>query len=294
MLDTRLVTLLKVADVGNYTEAARQLNLTQPAVSQHIRALEEEFNVKLFERNGNKIFLTNEGKKVVHTAKGIRALYQNLHNELAQKIGGKQELHIGITHTVESNRITESFVRYSIENEGVTIKLLSANQNKLIRKIKNYELDFAIMDGEIDDATLHTLHMDEDHIMLIVAPDHPLAKHKSVNISQIKTENLILRLPNSGTGNLFKKALATKNLEIDDFQVKLEIENVATIKDLIRHGYGVSILPKSTCMDEISKKKLIALPIDDFDMQRQVNIVYGDTFQYMDFLEEILQIYRSL
>ena len=82
-------------------------------------------------------------------------------------------------------------------------------------------------------------------------------------------------------------------MSIDEFDVMLAMDNVATIKDLIRHGYGVSVLAKSACMDELRKKKLTALPIENLSMIREINIVYGDYFKYPELLQEIVRIYNE-
>lgn len=294
MIDTKLNTLLKVVEVGSYTEAGKQLNLTQPAVSQHIKALEEQLHVKLFEHSGNRIVSKNECKKVVTTARSMRSLYKKLVNELSGKMRGKRHFMIGITHTIESNAITEAFARYVTNNDDIMIRLVSDTKNQLLNQIKHFELDFAVVDGRVEDPIFQNLMMDEDAIMLIVYPKHPLAKMKSVEIEQLKKENLLLRFPNSGTSNLFQSLLTSMHMSIQDFNVKLEIDNIATIKNLVKSEYGISILPKSACKHEINQKELIALPINNFQMKRETNIVYLQDFQYTDFLYEIINIYHEL
>ena len=108
MLDQKIYTLLKVAETGNFTKAGKELNLTQPAISQHIRLLEKQLGVKLFQRVGTRIMVTREGENVVDTAKTMLSLYQNLQQELKNEASGLTSMTIGITHTVESNRIWRS------------------------------------------------------------------------------------------------------------------------------------------------------------------------------------------
>ena len=104
---------------------------------------------------------------------------------------------------------------------------------------------------------------------------------------------MILRLPNSGTRNLFMSHLESLGMSIDDFNVVLEVDNIATIKDLIRKDLGVSILARSACMDELRKGKLTALPIENLSMVRQMNLVYRKDFQHMELLYEILRLYHD-
>lgn len=291
MLDTRVYSLLKIVETGSYTQAARELNLTQPAVSQHIHSLEKELGVTLFERVGNAIRLTREGEKTVHTAKNMLGQYRSLKNEFSNESTGMTSLRIGITHTVESNRITEVLAKYAIENNGLTIKLISGTQNKLKKKLKNYELDFLIIDEAIKEDGLKSTKLDTDTLVLVTSPDDELAKKKKVTIDDIKKEKLILRLPNSATYARFAASLEAQNISRSEFNVILEVDNIATIKDLVRHGYGVSVLARSACLDEVSKGKLSALPIENMSMDREISIVYTAHFPYTHVVEDIVRSY---
>ena len=294
MLDTKLYTLLKVAEYKNYTQAAKSLNLTQPAVSQHIHALENELGVRLFERLGNRLVLTRAGEKAVSAARAISTLYDNLKYEISDSNYGVKELNIGITHTVESNRISEALAKYVSENRNIKIKLITDTQSKLRSMLKNYELDMAIIDGSVSDEALVSKLLDTDRLVLVIDPSHPLAKKDSVTIDEIRHEKMILRLPGSGTGNMFLSAIQYKDINIDEFDIILEVDNIATIKDLVRQRYGVSVLAESACMDEIMKKKLVALPIEQLNMKREINIIYTKGFQYEAFADEIVRTYREL
>lgn len=294
MLDAKIFTLLKVVETGNYTHAAKELNLTQPAVSQHIHALEKEWNVKIFERVGSQLIITREGEKIVECAKTLLSLYNGLKTDLKNSSIGIVSYNIGITHTVESNRVSEVFAKYAKDTPGTTIKLHTDTQQNLKAKLKTYDLDFAIIDGKITDTSLNVMQLDMDRIMLIVDPNHPLATQTTVTINDIKKEKLILRLPDSGTRNLFIASLESQNMNVDEFDVILEMDNIATIKDLIRSGYGVSVLPMSTCVSEVRKKKLVALPIENLSMIREINLVYSDHFIHTDVLQEIIRIYNEM
>ncbi|MCR4950286.1 MAG: LysR family transcriptional regulator [Solobacterium sp.] len=293
MLDTKLYTLLKVAEDRNFTHAAKALNLTQPAVSQHIHALEEELGTKLFVRTGSRLNLTREGEKAVAAAKAINALYNNLKYEISESLGGIRELTIGMTHTVESNRISEILAKYAADNGRILIRIVTGTQSRIRQKLKNYEVDLAIIDGSVNDDQLETIHLDTDSFVLILSPDHPLASRQSVSLEDIMPEKLILRLPESGTGNLFRTALKEIDMDISQFNTILELDNIATIKDLVRHGYGVSVLAKSACQDDIIKNRLTALPIDQLTMKREINIVCAKDYPHSFFLNDIVSLYHE-
>ena len=294
MLDTKIQSLIKVVETGNYTQASRALNLTQPAISQHIRALEDELGVRILERVDNRYVPTREGEIVVRYAYRMLSLDRNLKRELSGRLSGITTLNIGITHTMESNIIAEVLAKLASFNEDIKVVLTTGAQDTLVDKIQRLELDFAILDGKVTAPGLMIMTMDTDRLMLIVAPEHRLAKKETVTIDEIKKENMILRPPYSGTRDLFNASLEAVGIGIDEFHVIMEIDNIATIKDLIRHGYGVSVLARSACMDELGKGKIVALPIENLSMERQMNIVCAEEFPHKELLEEIVRIYREM
>ena len=294
LLDAKILSLLKVVETGNYTLAGKELNLTQPAISQHIRAIETEFHIHVFERVGKKLILTREGEILVRYCRRMQALYNNLSRDLQSGADRVLSLNIGITHTMESNRISEALAIYASTHKGITITLITDTQCGLRERLKNYELDFAIIDGKFTDSSLSNKLLDMDSLMLIVSPDHPYAGREYVTIDDIRSENLILRLPNSGTRDLFRASMESKGLKVDEMNVILEVENIATIKDLVRHGYGVSVLAKSACLDELRKKKLVALPFDNLNMVREINFVYPQKGTDGKIMEEITKIYNDM
>jgi len=294
MVDSRLYSLLKVAEFGNYTRAAEQLSLTQPAVSQHIRSLEEEFKIKIFERVSNKLHITHEGETVLKYAKRILALVSNLRRELNNEKLQLRSLTIGITHTAESNAIAEALAKYANSRGGISLKIITDVAANLYDKLKNYEIDLAVVEGSTNDPDLVYLMLDSDCLVLAVAPEHPLTRKNVVTINDLKKERLILRLPDSGTRNLFVSSLESQNMSISDFNVMMEINNIATIKDLIRRNLGVSVLARSTCLDELKKKKIAALPIEHFSMAREINIVYLRDFEHKSILKDIVRSYSEV
>ena len=293
MLDPKLYSLLAVEATGNFTRAAEQLSLTQPAVSQHVRALEQELNVRIFDRVNNMIRLTHEGEIVVKYAKRMIALQENMKGELTNEKLQITSLTVGITHTAESNAIAEALARYVRCHENVTVKVITGSADKLCTMLKNYEIDLAIIDGKKPDPELNYLMLDTDNLVLIVSPNHRLARKNSATISDLKQEHLILRLSNSTTRKLFVSALECSGMSLNEFNVVLEMDSIATIKDLIRRDFGVSVLARSACMDEISKRKIVALPIETIPMIMETNLVYAPDFDHPGLLKEIMRCYNE-
>ena len=164
----------------------------------------------------------------------------------------------------------------------------------LHKMIRNYELDFLIINGKLKDSKLNYMTMDTDCLVLAVSPTHRLAAQNTVTLEELKKEKLILRLPTSNTISLFDQALNQNNLSVSDFDVVLEMDNIATIKDLIRQNFGVSVLSKSACMDEIRKGKLIGLPIENLSLIRDINIIYPKDYENLQTIQDIVELYNRL
>ena len=136
--------------------------------------------------------------------------------------------------------------------------------------------------------------LDTDYLVCVMANRNPLAKQSMVTLEELKKERMILRLPDSDTRNLFVSNLESMGLDIEDFDVMLEVDNIATIKDLVRKEMGVSILARSACMDELRKGKLTALPIEDLSMVRQTNLLYLRDFEHTEILRDLTKLYGEM
>ena len=293
MIDTKYLTFISVAEKENFTSAAYTMGLTQPAVSQHIKALEEEFGVKLFLRDKRHLTLTNPGKILLKYCKRM----QNLENDLARKIAdskkGSNSLIVGITHTSESTDTPEILANYSRTHNGSYIKIISDSIKNLYDKLSAYQIDMAIIEGKVNTQKFASILLNTDSIMAIVAKGNPLAKKKVVSLSDLKKEKIILRNVDSGTSTLFETGLTKNDLSLEDLNVFLELDNVAAIKDLVKKGMGLSVLPRSACLEEIRDGSLVALPIENMNMIREISLVYIKGNLEEDFLDAIVDLYHS-
>lgn len=294
MIDIKLETFLKVTEEKNFTKAAEKLSLTQPAVSHHINMLEKELGIKLFSRGKGEIKLTSGGEILLRYAKRMQAMYEKMITELNDSEKHKTSLRIGITHTAENNIMAEVLAKYSNLNSGISITIITETIKNLYDMLGNYELDMAVTEGKSTNPEFSSLMLDTDYLVCVVSNNNPLALQSMVTLSELKKERMIMRLPSSATRLLFEATLESLDDSIDNFNVILEVDNIATIKDLIRKDLGVSILAKSACMNELKKGKLTALPIENLSMVRETNIVYNKDFSHIDILKDITKIYHDI
>lgn len=293
-MDNKLLTLIKLSELKNFTRVAEELSLTQPAVSHHIKLLEDEFNNKLVIRKKNEVIFTEEGKIVVSYAKKIMALYEKLEMEVKDSKKNITNIRIGITHTSESNIMMEVLAKCSTLIDKLNITVITDTIKNLYNKLDNFEIDLAIIEEKANPTKYKSLLLDTDYLVCILSNNNHLSKQSIITINDLKKEKMILRLPSSDTRKKFLSALMTMNETTDDFNIILEVDNIATIKDLVRKNLGVSILARSACYHEIKKKQLIALPIENLSVVRETSIIYNQSFTNFYLLQEIYRIYQEV
>ena len=293
MLDAKLETLLAVAELKNFTKAAQALALTQPAVSHHIAQLESSLKVRLFQRGKNTFELTPEGEIAVKYARRLKALQQKMEQDIADRQRHMTRIRVGLTHTSESNTITEILAKYGSLNDNVSITIITDTIRNLYNRLENFEIDIAVVEGKRLAGSFNYLMLDTDSLLCVLDNEHRLAKRSMVTVEELKKEHMILRLPSSATRQLFEATLLSVGADIEDFNITIEVDNISTIKDLIRKGMGISILPQSACMDELRKGKLTALPIENLSMMREISLVYNKDFARIDILHDIVELYRE-
>ena len=291
MIGTKMNTFLKVAEYLNFTKAADSLCMTQPAVSQQIKQLETEVGAKLFIRNKSGLILTHNGEIVLKYARRQKALFEKMMFEIQSAEKSVGPMRVGITHTSESNVTASALAKFSIENEGTRIIITSDSIKYLYDKLENYELDIAIVDGAENNPKFSSMLLGTDYLMCVMSPENPLSSRSVVTIGDLKSRKMILRTAESATRKLFEDTLAANNEDMASFDIILEVDNIATIKDLVRKDLGVSILPRSACMDEMKKGKIVALPIENFSMARETRIVYNKDFTHKEVLDDLMRIY---
>ncbi|MDE5868505.1 MAG: LysR family transcriptional regulator [Anaeroplasmataceae bacterium] len=294
MIDPRIETLISVCETKNFTKTASLLNLTQPAVSQHIKSLESELGIKLFLRSEKSLQLTQEGAIVLKYAKRIKTLYASIITAIEDEKRNIKSLAVGVTPTAENNIISEVLAKFAAEKGNTHIRIISDTIKNLYDKLKTYEIDIAILEGSIVDKDFNSILLDTDYLVLAVSNDNPLSKKSMVTLADLKKQNLILRLPGSGTRNLFESHLKSHNESLNSFHITLEVDNISTIKDLVQHNFGVSILAKSVCENEVKKGKFKILPVENLSMIREISLFYHKDFSHIDILDDITNLYKSL
>lgn len=294
MLDTKIVSLLTLIDCGSYTKAARQLHLTQPAISHQIKQLEEEFQIKIFHRSKKSLILTPEGEILVKYAHRMTAVYNNTHQALEDARNHLHRFNIATTPTAGEYYIPQLLAAYCREHSDVHINMITDSINNIYNKLKLYEADFAIIDGRLTSDKYHSILLDTDYLCLIVSPQHPLANRSSVSMNELLEESFILRSKEAGTREIFESYLESQRDSIRNYRILIETDSLATIKELVMSNMGVSIMSHNACREDERKGRLKTIPITNSTMIREINLVYPKDFQHVDVLLELKKTYSKL
>ena len=293
MIDPKIKTLLALVEIGNYTKTAQSLSLTQPAVSHHIRQLEEEYGIKIFYSGKKTLSLTPEGEVLLKYSKRQVSIEQKLLHALEDIKNSVRRYNVGTTATVGEYVVSQLFITYCNEHPGVHINIVTDNLSSILGKLQSYELDWAIVDGRVSSDGINSIQLGSDYLCLVVSPMHPFAKRRSVSLAELKNERFILRSPNAGTRALFEKYLFDHSEDIRNFNILIEIDNINTIKELVYSNLGITVMSHSACRDEEASGRLVTVPVVNFNVTREINIIYHHSFEHIEMLSEIRRIYNS-
>lgn len=293
LIDDKLETFVAVCDTKSFTKAAEILSLTQPAVSQHIKRLEEELNTTLFLRKKGELLLSDEGEIVLTYAKRMIALCDKMRDKVKNAKSRVNRIRIGITHTQESGLLMDVLSKIALGDDSLQITFITDNIKNLYDMLENFEIDMAVIEGKPTNPSFNFVVINTDSLMCIVSSQNDLAKKSTVTLAELKKEHLILRLPTSSTRERFASALDSIGESIDNFDVTIEVDSIATIRNLVKKDFGVSVLARSSCAHELSKGTLVALPIENLSMIRETTIVYHKTFTHTEIVDRIARNYNE-
>lgn len=290
VLDNRMMTFLTVCQYMNFTKAGEVLNLTQPAVSQHIHYLEENYGVKLFVFKGKKMFLTKEGKALLLASK---TMYHNeicLREKLEVLKQQKKLLNFGATLTIGEFLMPNCLSRYMKNNPNLVVKMQVANTKELLEKIDEGEIDFAFVEGYFSKEEYNSLLYSKEEYIAICGKDY-VFKKEPICLEDLFEERMLIREKGSGTREIFEKAIEEQNVSLEDFASIAEIGNIQTIKTLTEQNLGITFLYRRAVIKELEQGTLREIKLKNFKSSHDFNCIWrkGSIFE-----QEYLEIFEQM
>ncbi len=257
-MDQALMVFVMVAEKKNFTRAAEALHMTQPAVSQHIRLLEQKMGTSLLERNNKAVEMNKAGMIVYHHAKEIIHQYgqmERLLEDLMGKAGG--DLAIGASYTFGEYCLPHIIAKLKRLYPLIKPKITIANSKRIGRWVDQRELDIGIIDGcQPEQGTAE--EFDEDQLVVVAAADHSLTGSKKLNWADLLEEVWILREATSGTRESTGRLFSEQSFNPAGV---LEFGSTQVIKESVQAGLGISLLSQHTIGKELAAHTLKVLDV---------------------------------
>lgn len=269
MLDGKLLTFLKVAQLKNYTRAAEELHMTQPAVTQHIKRLEEYYGCKLIDITGRTAILTEAGKILYHYANLQQVNETQLKNQLFASV---PPLHIGATLSIADYYLDIVLISFLQENKE-RFSLTVGNTKQLLEYLLHGILDCAFIEGIFDTNLFEAENYYNASFCPVVSSDHPLCG-KRCKLSELYNYPLILRESGSGTRAILENYLYLQNSSILSFCRVIEIGSFRMIKKLLSPLKGISFMYEEVAKEEVLKGELSYLEIEHYTITHPLYFVY--------------------
>jgi len=257
----RLSVFKSVVDLGGFNLAAARLGIAQPSVGAHIKALEQQIGQPLFHRHrGSKPKLTKAGEAVYAFAVDVLQKSQETTRALAtMRKADAQEIAIAVQRDVAINFLPERLAAFTRKHPGVRVVTRIGTIEEVIEIVRADVVHLGLFLASGSVRGIRSEVVAHESLMLVVSPKHPLALRKTVSPADISRHPFVTGLRGSRYFELVQAAL--KALGIERFEVAMEVQESATVKEMVRHGAGVACLPRGTIAAELAAGALIDLKL---------------------------------
>lgn len=242
MLDLMRI-FVQVVEEESYTLVARRLGVSQPAISNHMRSLEEKLEVKLFQRQGKGFILTQEGEIFYHHAQRMLEEWNRLKENLEEtRVEASGKVHIGASHIPGEYLLPSMLGLFQKNYPKISFKLSIGDSLEMADKVLSQDVDFAVSGSNFNTDKLNSTFWRPDQIKLVLAVDHPLNHLEVIQAKDLLNYAMVLRESGSGHRRALEDALLRLNLRLEDFKISLEAGSTETVKNAIRAGLGYSFI----------------------------------------------------
>jgi DNA-binding transcriptional LysR family regulator len=255
----------------NFSRAAEELHLSQPAVSMQIRQLEDNVGLPLFEQMGKRIYLTDAGRELFQYSRSIAQQLEEMEVVLDQMKGlerGKLNISVVSTANYFAPQLLAKFCK---QYNKVAVSLNVSNREAVLKQLSDNQTDLAIMGRPPDGLDIVADSFMENPLVVIAPPDHRLAKQRKIPLAKLQQETFLLRESGSGTRNAMERFFAEHRIKLN---AGMEMGTNEAIKQAVQAGMGLGIVSVHTVELELETKRLKVLDIDGFPIKRHWYVVH--------------------
>ena len=261
-----------LAESKSFTEAAQINGVTQSAISQQITMMERSFKSLLIERSKKHFRLTPEGQVLYDCSKQIVQIYQSLDHkilELLDLVSGS--IRVATISSIGLHDLPPYVKKFVQRHPTVNIQVDYRGDQQVYEDVHRNNVDLGLIVYPVKDPKLEIIPLRKYPLVLICHPLHPFAKEKTIKLKALDGQNIISFEPDSLTRQAVDDILAEHGVAV---KREMEFENVETVKRAVEILAGISIVPKSTVIQEIDRKTLIAVEIEDGEFFRPTAAIY--------------------
>lgn len=254
----------------NTTKTADVLHMTQPAVSLAIRELEEYYGIRLFDRIGRRLAITQTGLRMFSYASHILSLFDDM--EKAMRDGDSFGLlRVGASMTIGSQFLPDYVKTFCDNYPQMQVHAMVAPSDQLEQQIINNALDFALIEGIAHHPSILSEEYMEDSLVVICPADSSFESNQKISIQQFQQQNFLLREHGSGTREVFDRAARQAGISVTPIW---ESASTTALVNAVIHGLGISVLPYRMVSKVIQQGDVIPIQIDGISFKRKLYIIY--------------------
>ncbi|MFD0673233.1 LysR family transcriptional regulator [Cohnella sp. GCM10027633] len=262
------------ARFATLTEAASELRLKQPTVTFHLKKLEEDLGVELFRKLPRRMHLTDAGRTLLPYAKRICALVDESDRLMAEhRDQGRGQLRVGASYTPATYFMPPYLADYQSRNPNVMPMLTVKQAGDILELLRGYEIDVAVVSllGDIAIEELRVVPLVEDGLKLLLPTTHPLVRSPELSLDDLRGEAFLVHEQGSTSRELSELWAKDNGLQ---WNVRMELGAIETIKESVKHGIGVGIVPWRSVMKEAREGELVARDLPGRVRNRHICLVY--------------------
>lgn len=274
---------LAVADCGSMSEAAKKMHIAQPSVSGTIAEIEDRYGVRLFERLGRRLYITETGVQLSEYARHIISMYDTMELKL-KNADESDNLRIGATVTIGNCMIGTLIRHYMEDTQNNAPQVVIHNTRYIEQKLLKSELDIAVVEGKIRNTDLITQNLTADRLVVICSPHaNPFGERTSVQLKELYEVPFILREEGSGTRELVDNTIPYIN-------AKWVCNNSETILRAVDNGFGLAVISRRLAADWLESGRLIEIEVEDASFERQFSLVWHKNKYQSRSMEQFIDV----
>ena len=292
MQDFRMDTFIEVCQCMNYTRAAEALNITQPAVSGHIRVLEKHYGVWLFRYEGKNLILTKEGEMLYRAALRMRHDEKRLEEMMHAMEQGRQNWKFGATLTIGQYVLPERISQIVRTHPNLNLTMEVANTRQLLTLLDEGVLDFAFVEGYFEKQAYEYQLFSREKFVCVTGQAYELPQQAKY-MRELFDSTLITREAGSGTREILERFLQEENYSITDFNKVIEMNNMTAIKTLLEDNCGIAFVYETAVHRELERGVLKKIDLKDFTLSHEFNFIYQKNSMFAEEYGRILKLFTG-